>query len=274
MKYILMVVAIMGVASSLPSGQAKDNQAEVAPQKTMEGCHGLPWEAKQSDWNVGQVLSPHLKKEDLIKALHPKTNIAANSNQMEVVVGIGAKPWRYLSDAQIVVLETDVRAKNNFGGTDSLYRNLSIAIITTSPSSSTFTIVAKTKDPFRLKEGSQFNKYDLAPYRLSEAEYGFGLRECVISTGTGFIESFESLNLFKLSDSNIARVLSTPIYYENAPLRGGGEGVKEIATISISSMKTNGYFNLIKNAGKNKSAVFYWDGKVYKTEDKDPFRSF
>jgi hypothetical protein len=72
----------------------------------------------------------------------------------------------------------------------------------------------------------------------------------------------------------VERVLSTPIYYEVLVHRGRGKGEKETATISVSPVKTNGYFNLVKRAGTHKPAVFHWDGKSYQTKDQDPFRSF
>jgi hypothetical protein len=275
MKRLSVIASLLIATSLLAIGQTKSNRsAKPAHKSSMEGCHGLPWEAKPSDWDVGQVLPASVKREELIRVLRPELSTSTGPNQLEEVVGIGIKPWKYFSDAQIVVLETEVREKNTHGGSSSLYRNLSIAAIKLLPDSSTFTILAKTKEPIRLTNGYQFNKYDLAPYRLSESEYGFGLRRCVINVGTGAIDSFESLDLFRLSGLEIERVLSTPVYYEVLVHRGRGKGEKERATINVTPVKTKGYFDLIKRAGARKPAVFNWDGKIYKTEAKDPFRSF
>jgi hypothetical protein len=275
MKHIYLIVFLLIVASSLAIGQTKSRRsAKPADRSSMVGCHGLPWEAKPSQWDIGQVLPADIKREELIKVLRPEAGMSAGSNRTEEVVGIGVKPWKYSSNAQIAVLETDVREKNPSGGSSSLYRNLSIAVIKLIPDSSAFTIIAKTKEPIRMINGYQFNNYDLAPYKLSETEYGFGLRRCVINVGTGAIDSFESLDLFRLSGSEVKRVLSTPVYYEVIVHRGRGKGEKETATISVSAVKTNGYFDLIKRAGSLKPAVFKWDGKSYQTEAKDPFQSF
>lgn len=266
MKNLLIILALMIISASLVSGQPKR-----AAASKMAGCAALAWDWDPKDWDVGQKLPKELNKEDLVKLLRPAARFSKEISPLgETVLGVGVKPWKYLPGASIVVVETDVRVANAYGGSDSTGRNLSIAVINYTPGSSTYKVLAKTTEPFKLENRFMFNKFDLAAYKLSETEYAFGLRRCVINTGTGAITSYEALDLFKLSNENIDRILSTATLYETSMLRGKGNETLKTATISVAPEKTGDYFNLVKTFGKTKPTVFQWDGKSYQTKDKDP----
>lgn len=136
------------------------------------------------------------------------------------------------------------------------------------------TVIAKTSAPISFEDKFHFNKLDLAPYKLDETNYAFGLRRCVVNQGTGYINSYEALDLFRVANEDIERIFSTAVSYGHFGIRSEREDYSRATTISIAPEKTNGYFNLIKKFSTAKPVVFKWDGKSYQTTDKDPFSKF
>ncbi len=271
MKHLLLILFFIVISATFAAGQSKSRTADK-----IEGCHALPWQADARDWDVGQNLPKGLKKEEFVKLLRPSAIIPTEFNPKgEIVEGVGVKPWKYLANAWVVAVETDVRVANSVGGTDSAGRYLSMAVIKRAPNSASYTVLAKTGEPFKFDDRFQFNKFDFAPFQLSESEYAFGIKRCVIYSGTGATNSYESIDLFRLSGENIEKIFSTPVKYEKSTIRGDAsqDSIKK-AIISVAPEKTDGYFNLIKKFGTGKPAVFRWDGKFYQTKDKDPFAAF
>ena len=281
MKTLLTAIGLMLTLSLL----AANGQIKRKPGKTIaavkEGCTSTsPWEQTQADWDVGQNLPANLKKDELIKLLHPAPLRADNPGAGgiylpgEVLVGIGAKPWKYLPGAQIVVVETKRYVSNTFGGVDEKDRTLSVAVVKQTPDSATLTVIAKTAEPLTFEKDFHFNKFDLAPYKLDENNYAFGLRRCVVDQGTGYINSYEALDLFRLAGENVEKIFSAAVGYGHFGIRDERDDYSRAAAISVAPQKTNGYFNLIKTFGAAKPAVFKWDGKSYQMTGKDPFSKF
>lgn len=237
----------------------------------IEHCHPAPWEAKSSQWNAGQDLPAFLSKTKIVASLCPMANYPPRYGKTgEEVIGIGAKPWRSIQNAYVLVVETDMRQLNTAGGSDSAGHRLYIALVLPSDNGIDFEIIAKTLEPISLKD-FHFSNFDLAPYNFSKSEKGFGIRTCLINTGTQRMAVWERLNLFRLTGSDIVRVLETTMHEGDLNLRGKGEDKIQVATISVDSRQSNGYFNLIKRS-KKKSALFRWDGQHYTTSDDDPLR--
>ena len=281
MKTILMAIGLIITLSLLTANGQTNRKSTNTSTAKMDGCISVsPWEQNSSEWDVGQNLPTGLKKEELIKSLHPapllpnKADATGKYPEGEVLVGVGAKPWKYLPDTRIVILETKKYVLNEVGGVNEKDHALSLAVIKQTPNSSTFTVIAKTSEPIKFEKEFHFNRFDLAAYKLNETDYAFGLRRCVVNFGTGYIDSYEALDLFRLSDENIEQIFSAAVWRGHFGIRDEREDFSRSAIISVAPEKTNGYFNLIKRFGKAKPAVFKWDGKKYQTTNKDPFEKF
>lgn len=159
-------------------------------------------------------------------------------------------------------------------------------------------LLAKAEQPIRLPEGYD-HAFDLAPYRITGTEVGFGLRlsheEPVPNNQTA---SEEELQVFRIHGNKIERVLKTVVYRKY--IRHGPptvlvneEGVdpgdwqwedRFCSVIAVTGSKTNGVFNWVKvnSAQSTKpdtardastevlpAVVFRWTGERYEARNDE-----
>lgn len=153
---------------------------------------------------------------------------------------------------------------------------------------------ARAEHPVKLAENELSFAFDLAPYRLTESEVGFGLRRIHDDTyvGNNISAEGEELQVFRIHGDKIELVLKTVVYGHFTRLGppisiASNEGVDpeewkgedwDCWVISVARSKTNGVFNWVKVKSSERSrsdrakdqrgeagpaVVFRWNGERY-----------
>lgn len=153
-------------------------------------------------------------------------------------------------------------------------------------------ILAHMEQPIPMSEFS--SSLDLAPYRLSATELGFGLRRLKRATVASRLHvEEEELQVFRLREGKIERVLKTVVYTHQEKLHPGPEDTQTTpykdwnweeltcSLIAVSESKTRGIFNWVKvssraTSGKpsdnaesgtsSPSVLFRWTGERYEPQ--------
>jgi hypothetical protein len=196
--------------------------------------------------------------------------------------GYALKEWPFKKGVYIGMAEVETwkKTKNAPGlfHSDVMYSDVLVIAVRLDDQNSNFSVVAALRDPVRIPARfSSYNfQFDFAPFKLNKSEYAFGIRASLHVCGTGWCETMEWLDLYRIDAAAITRILSTPIGHENSCLRDCNDAKDEMetATISVSAESTNGVYNLIKRCDRKPPAVFKWDGLQYTLNGNDPFESF
>ena len=127
---------------------------------------------------------------------------------------------------------------------------------------------------------SQWRQFDLAPYRIADDEYAFGLRGGWSESFAGGGALFNALYLFKIETNRLAVVLAEPMY-ANYEIAGGWnkDGTRDHSietdenVLAITKRKTDGYYDLriTQKSDKDVEKIFQWskrEGKYLEASSK------
>ena len=123
---------------------------------------------------------------------------------------------------------------------------------------------------------------DLAPYRIGDNEFAFGIRWKEDQTFPAGENNAEELRLFRFDAGNLRKILETRMG-DSDEQRGPNEGSEAKCTLSVSGEKTLDHFDLVKRCTgssgplmddldntspaatkKSRSLMIYkWDGAKY-----------
>jgi hypothetical protein len=172
----------------------------------------------------------------------------------------------------------EIKGASDFSHSESMYSDLLVIAVRLDDQYSNFSIVAILREPLRIpaRFSSYTFRFDFAAFKFKKSNYAFGIRATHNTCGTGFCDTMEWLDLYRIEGSAIYRILSTPMTHESSCIRdcNDSEDETETATISVSAESTKGVYNLIKRCKGNPPAVFQWDGLQYRLNGNDPFKSF
>jgi hypothetical protein len=159
-------------------------------------------------------------------------------------------------------------------------------------------LLARAAHPVILADGYGY-EFDLAPYRLTSSELGFGLRRSrESSVPNNQTAEEEELQIFRIDGNKIERVLKTVVYRhytrEGPPTALAHDGEvnpgdwqweeRYCSVISVARSKTNGVFDWVKVSSAESSrkdasevpqgsalpaVVFRWNGARYEAKDDE-----
>ncbi|WNG44004.1 leucine-rich repeat domain-containing protein [Archangium minus] len=216
--------------------------------------------------------APSLSTSDLERVLH----LSPDHGQVEV------RAWKARKNVYLVSVVIDTGELELFAVSMGVDDRLSL--------------LARAEHPITL--GDEYGyKFDLAPYRLTGNEIGFGLRrsrgEPVLNNQTA---EEEELQVFRIHGSKLERVLKTVVYRQytrEGPPPGFANDndvnledwqweERSCSVLAVARSKTNDVFNWVKvssaessqkgavqggNGGPLPAVVFRWNGERYEAKD-------
>lgn len=214
-------------------------------------------------------------KEEIVQLLHPAEFVRTDS-EAELICAVGIQDWK-LGGASIALLETQKFKKNIYGGADSGLVSLYLSIVEQPTKGKPLVIKATLEKPFLLpSEDEEFKSLDTAAYELNDGHFAFGLRTTQHFTYGGGGGANEYLQLFHFEQRQLSPILRTLVgsssttagKWNEDGARDHSENDGGKALLQVLKTKTNSVFNLLKK-NKRSKMTFRWDGKKYKTSDKE-----
>lgn len=241
---------------------------------------GFAWEIPYPARTCGRYEPTAKEQAPLISMSELETVLQLSSTHREVDV----RAWKARRNVYLVGVVTDMDELELFAvsmGTDKR------------PS-----LLARAERPIKLAGGYSY-EFDLAPYRLTDGEVGFGIRrsreESVPNNQTA---DEEELQVFRVHGNKLERVLKTIVYRQytrdgspstlandNAVEPGDWQWEERFCSVvAVAKSKTDGVFNWVKvsstestrkdTAADEKShtcpaMVFRWNGEHYEARNDE-----
>ncbi len=241
-----------------------------------------PSHLKCGEYAKGIKLSGEIKKDDLLKLLHPKA-LFKSSDEVELVCALGTKEWK-AGKGQIAVLETQNFKKNNFGGSDSGLAHIYLATIESPLPGQGIKLREQLSEPVELKtDREELESIDTAAYQMTEGHYAFGIRTITFFAYSGGGGSNSYLMLFHSTEKQISPILRTLVASSSTTAgdtdpdgtrdqseNEGGTAIIRVAKTQTSGM--NDFDKIVKGKKSNHEMKFVWNGKTYSSKDKEPIQ--
>lgn len=127
---------------------------------------------------------------------------------------------------------------------------------------------------------NEWRQFDLAPYRIADDEYAFGLRGGWSESFAGGGALFNALYLFRIDGDRLAVILAEPMF-ANYDIAGGWnkDGTRDHSietaenVLAVTKGKTDGHYDLriTQKGDKDVEKIFRWssrDGKYQEVSSK------
>ena len=256
--------------SSFP-GVAAAASAGAQPSASSPGC--------ESKLAAKYPLPATLPAADLIRDI-PGRPLATSATEIEIVCGVFARQWKsQRAPSYLVFLETET-FRQSAGKPEPVGYHLRAAVYR-QEGDGQYRLAARSVAPLALANESQLDDVDLAPYRMTDTDFAFGVRTTAEFDGCeGSYCSGSSgfLQLFRVDGKAIRPILTTLLWSEAHTISPAKDdfsrdhetlGDTTPAGISVLKTRTAGVFDW-KKSKRKKTAIFRWTGERYESTDEDP----
>jgi hypothetical protein len=267
-KYLWMVILQSCCFASLAHAQpdARKADAKLVCKSALAEKYPLP-----------ATLPSEALRRDI-----PARPLLESPTEIEVVCGVFGRQWRsQRTPSYLVFLETAIFRRASVANAAPVRKGLRSALYRQDVDGQ-YRLVAKSAEPFELRGEKKVDDLDLAPYRLTENEYAFGvltLEDYDGCEGSYCYGTRSFLEIFRVNGKVIRPILSTllwseasstgPVNDDNLTRDTETLGDRNAAVISVLKTRTRGVFDW-KKRKRAKSAIFKWNGERYETADEDP----
>jgi hypothetical protein len=214
-----------------------------------------------------------LPRDALLRDI-PMRPLVESRTETEIVCGVFGRQWRaQRTPSYLVFLETGIFRRPVEGDAKPVRHKLRSALYRQDLDGQ-FRLVAKSAEPFDLPDGRQLDDLDLAPYKLAEGDYAFGVRTSESFPCEACAGNHALLDVFRVDGKAIHPILSTLLWSETLAIQAHEEvrdGDSDPARITVLKTRTRGVFDWAKRK-QGRSATFKWNGERYEMEkgSEDP----
>ena len=209
----------------------------------------------------------------------PARPLERTPSQVEIVCGLFGREWKsQKTPSYVVFLQTKTFKKAAGEDPRPHHDSVRIGLYRQEPDGQ-YRLAARTAGPFQVPGDA--DDVDLAPYKLTDGEYAFGLRtrgefECHEDSYCNGTSS--ALEVFRVVGTGIRPILSTLMSSAMHTISAANDdgtrdhdtiGDDDSAQISVLKTRTKGVYDW-KKKKKRDSAVFKWTGERYELQGEDP----
>ena len=230
----------------------------------------------------GYPLPATLPSDALIRDI-PARPLVHSATETEIVCGVFSRPWKsQRTPSYLVFLETGTFRRESLASAKAELagRRLRSAVYRQAGDGQ-YQLIARSAEPLDLPNGTELDDLDLAPFKMTDTDFAFGVRTTAQfdgCEGSYCHGSSEILQLFRVDGKVIRPILTTLLWSEAetiGPANDDGSrdhdtlGDKTPARISVLKTRSGGVFDWKKAKGRN-TAILKWTGDRYASDDEDP----